>query len=77
MTVYLGKHPVGVSLNNNNIVINDATTTDKGIIRLATVSEALEGINDTAAITPYTLNAVVGDIENLLHTINSGNTNVE
>lgn len=35
-----------------------ATTEHKGIIRIATLEEAIEGIDNTTAITPYTLNQV-------------------
>lgn len=35
-----------------------ATTEKKGLIRVATLEEAVEGIDNTTAITPYTLNKV-------------------
>ena len=38
--------------------IPSATTERKGIVRLATVEEAIEGIDNNIVITPYTLNKV-------------------
>ena len=35
--------------------VTDASETKKGVIRIATNEEALEGIDNTTAITPYTL----------------------
>lgn len=37
---------------------NQATTTTKGIMRIATLEEAITGIDNTIAITPYTLHNV-------------------
>lgn len=34
-----------------------ATETKKGIVRIATVEEVIEGVNDKAVVTPYTLRA--------------------
>lgn len=52
-------NPTGIddwtTVNKNIPDIVDATSTDKGIIRLATSSEAITGTNATAAITPATL----------------------
>ena len=38
--------------------IPSATTERKGIIRIATLEEAIEGTDNSIAITPYTLNKV-------------------
>ena len=38
--------------------IPSATTERKGIIRIATLEEAIQGTDNTIAITPYTLNKV-------------------
>lgn len=46
-------------VNKNIPAIVSATTTVQGIIRLATQAEALAGTNNTAAITPATLKAVL------------------
>lgn len=46
----------GWTVVNKNIPdIVDATSTERGIIRIATEAEALAGTNNTAAITPATL----------------------
>ena len=39
-------------------VIPSATTERKGIIRIATLEEAIQGTDNSIAITPYTLNKV-------------------
>src|SRR5690606_4354025 len=46
-------------VNKNIPAIVDATTLVKGIIQLATQAEAIAGTNDTKAITPATLKAVL------------------
>ena len=45
-------------INSNLSKIPSATTEHKGIIRIATEEEAIEGVDNTTAITPYTLNKV-------------------
>lgn len=46
-------------VNKNIPAINYATTTVDGLIRLATEAEAIAGTNNTKAITPLTLKAVL------------------
>jgi hypothetical protein len=46
-------------VNKNIPAIVSATTLVEGIIRIATQSEAIAGVNSTAAITPATLKAVL------------------
>lgn len=46
-------------VNKNIPAIVDATTAVKGIIQLATTAEATAGVNNTKAITPATLKAVL------------------
>lgn len=55
-----GSTPANWQIVNKNIpAIVDATTLVKGIIQLATSAEALAGTNNTKAITPATLKAVL------------------
>lgn len=51
------------TVNKNIPDIVDATSTERGIIRLATMSEALGGTNNDAAITPATLVAFYNAME--------------
>ena len=54
--------------------IPDASETDKGIIRLATIDESIEGINDSKAITPLklkkTLDIPVNDLKASIVSLN-------
>ena len=52
------------TVNKNIPDIVNASQTEKGIIRLATTAEALEGTNGERAITPATLIAFYNDQEN-------------
>ena len=46
------------SISADLTIIPSATTTQKGIIRIATAEEAIEGISNNAAITPNTLRLI-------------------
>lgn len=60
-------------INKNIPDIVDATETDKGIISIATTSEALNGSNDTDAITPAKLLAFYEDAQDSTsHTVDVG-----
>lgn len=55
-----GSSTTGWQIVNKNIpAIVSASATVEGIIILATVAEAIDGTNNTKAITPYTLKAVL------------------
>lgn len=47
--------PIKARITNE---VSDATTRKKGIIRIATDYEAIEGLSENTAITPHTLNLV-------------------
>lgn len=47
-----------VKVKSSINIVPSATTERKGIIRIATEQEAIEGVDNTTAITPYTLNKV-------------------
>lgn len=47
-----------VKVKSSINIVPSATTERKGIIRIATEEEAIEGVDNTTAITPYTLNKV-------------------
>lgn len=47
-----------VKIKSGIIGAPSATTERKGVIRIATEQEAIEGVDNTTAITPYTLNKV-------------------
>ena len=48
-----------VKVKSNINIVPSATTERKGIIRIATEQEAIEGVDNTTAITPYTLSKVI------------------
>lgn len=55
-----GSSNTGWQIVNKNIpAIVSASAAVEGIIMLATVSESIEGLNNTKSITPYTLKAVL------------------
>lgn len=60
-------NPTGLSdwtvVNKNIADIVDASETDKGIIKIATTSEVINGTNSTEAVTPSTLLAFYEDAE--------------
>ena len=45
----------------NTFTVEDASETTKGIIRIATMNEAMTGVEDTVAITPLKAKAIVND----------------
>ena len=45
----------------NTFTVEDASETTKGIIRIATMNEAMAGVEDTVAITPLKAKAIVND----------------
>lgn len=63
---YIKETDTSIKANISNSFDN-ATTTKKGIVRLATETEAKEGIlNNNVVINPYTLKSVLVDIENII-----------
>lgn len=45
----------------NTFTVEDASETTKGIIRIATMNEAMTGVEDTVAITPLKAKSIVSD----------------
>jgi len=50
----------------SDIKPNDATTTLKGIVQLATEAEVLDGTNDTKAVTPKSLHRWISYVESII-----------
>lgn len=64
---YMNPLMVRYAINRFNLVGNaviDSTEVLKGILRLATPTEALDGINPNIAISPATLDYVIGELIN-------------
>ena len=62
-----------ISLKSNKIKGNisgvpSATTEQKGIIRIATLEEVNEGLDNTTAVTPYTLQNAINSDKHYTHT---------
>lgn len=63
-------------VNKNIPAINYATTLVDGLIRLATQAEAIAGTNNTKAITPLTLKAVLDQYTGGFYTVFGNGSNV-
>lgn len=66
--------PINANIKQNEVIIKSqlttlpsATTEQKGIIRIATLEEAIEGTNNSLAITPYTLKEVTTSDKTYIH----------
>lgn len=58
--------------NTSKILNLEPTTTDKGVVRLATQAEVDAGVVNSAAITPATLKAASGTVKRFAATIGDG-----